>query len=90
MALSVVAVLYILAAAFNLYIPDTGVDHKALKKNPIYLIHEWNERFALSETLSYDVHRAAAPFVPDASTLVGSTASTSSEPAGYGCSGARR
>jgi MFS transporter, LPLT family, lysophospholipid transporter len=41
MALSVVAVLYILASIFNLYIPDTGVDHKALKKNPWFLIHEF-------------------------------------------------
>ncbi len=47
MALSVVAVLYILAALFNLYIPDTGVDHKALKKNPIFLIHEFNHCLSL-------------------------------------------
>jgi fibronectin type 3 domain-containing protein len=33
-------------------------------------------------TVRYDVHRAAAPFVPDASTLVGSTASTSYVDAG--------
>lgn len=47
MALSVVAVLYILAALFNLYVPDTGVDHKQLKKNPFYLIHEFNHCLAL-------------------------------------------
>lgn len=47
MALSVVAVLYIIAALFNLYIPDTGVEHKALKKNPIYLIHEFNHCLGL-------------------------------------------
>jgi len=47
MALTVVAVLYILAAIFNLYVPDTGVDHKPLKKNPIYLIHEFNHCLAL-------------------------------------------
>ncbi|MBL8429701.1 MAG: lysophospholipid transporter LplT [Dechloromonas sp.] len=47
MALSVIAVLYILAALFNLYIPDTGVDHKVLKKNPIYLIHEFNHCLGL-------------------------------------------
>ena len=47
MALSVVAVLYILAAAFNLYVPDTGVDHKVLKKNPWFLIHEFNHCLAL-------------------------------------------
>lgn len=42
MALSVIGILYLLAAAFNLYIPDTGVDHKPLKKNPLYLLHEFN------------------------------------------------
>ena len=42
MNLSIIAVLYLIAAAFNLYIPDTGVDHKPLKKNPIYLVHEFN------------------------------------------------
>lgn len=42
MALCFVACFYILAALFNLYIPDTGVDHKPLKKNPVYLIHEFN------------------------------------------------
>jgi MFS family permease len=47
MALSVVAVLYILAAIFNLYVPDTGVDHKVLKKNPWFLIHEFNHCLAL-------------------------------------------
>ena len=31
-----------MAAIFNLYVPDTGVDHKPLKKNPWYLIHEFN------------------------------------------------
>jgi MFS family permease len=33
--------LYLIAAIFNLYIPDTGVDHKAIKNNPFYLIHEF-------------------------------------------------
>ena len=47
MALTVVAVLYVLAAIFNLYVPDTGVDHKPLKKNPLYLIHEFNHCLAL-------------------------------------------
>lgn len=47
MALSVVAVLYILASLFNLYVPDTGVDHKPLKRNPFYLIHEFNHCLAL-------------------------------------------
>lgn len=42
MAISIIAVLYIIAAVINLYVPDTGVDHKPLKKNPWYLIHEFN------------------------------------------------
>lgn len=47
MALCVVAVFYLIAALFNLYIPDTGVDHKPLKKNPLYLLHEFNHCLAL-------------------------------------------
>jgi LPLT family lysophospholipid transporter-like MFS transporter len=33
--------LYLVAALFNMYIPDTGVDHKPLKNNPFYLLHEF-------------------------------------------------
>jgi MFS transporter, LPLT family, lysophospholipid transporter len=40
--LTIIGVLYLVAALFNLHIPDTGVDHKPLKRNPIYLIHEFN------------------------------------------------
>ena len=47
MALTVVGVLYIVAAIFNLYVPNTGVDHKQLKKNPFFLIHEFNHCLAL-------------------------------------------
>ncbi|HEX6733587.1 MAG TPA: lysophospholipid transporter LplT [Azonexus sp.] len=47
MAVAIVAVLYLLAALFNLYVPDTGVDHKPLKKNPIYLVHEFNHCLSL-------------------------------------------
>jgi len=42
MNLLIIGALYLIAAAFNLYVPDTGVDHKPLKKNPIYLLHEFN------------------------------------------------
>ena len=42
MTLVVIGALYLIAALFNLYIPDTGVDHKPLKRNPIYLFHEFN------------------------------------------------
>ncbi|WP_079433749.1 lysophospholipid transporter LplT [Zoogloea sp. LCSB751] len=42
MALCIVGLLYLTAALFNLKVPDTGVDHKALRKNPIYLLHDFN------------------------------------------------
>jgi MFS transporter, LPLT family, lysophospholipid transporter len=42
MSLLVIGLLYLVAALFNLYVPDTGVDHKPLKKNPVYLFHEFN------------------------------------------------
>jgi len=42
MALSVVGLLYLIAALFNLKVPDTGVDHKVLKTNPAYLLHDFN------------------------------------------------
>ena len=42
MSLCVVGLLYLTAALFNLKVPDTGVDHKALRKNPIYLLHDFN------------------------------------------------
>ena len=41
-ALCVIGALYVMAALFNLKVPDTGVDHKALKSNPLYLIHDFN------------------------------------------------
>jgi MFS transporter, LPLT family, lysophospholipid transporter len=47
MALCIVGVLYVLAACFNLYIPDTGVDHKTLKKNPFFLVHEFRHCMTL-------------------------------------------
>ena len=47
MALSIIGVFYIIASLFNLYVPDTGVDHKQLKSNPFYLIHEFNHCLSL-------------------------------------------
>ncbi|MFB0937140.1 MAG: lysophospholipid transporter LplT [Propionivibrio sp.] len=47
MALCFVAGFYILASVFNLYIPDTGVDHKVLHKNPWYLVREFNHCLVL-------------------------------------------
>ena len=47
MNLTIVGLLYLIAAAFNLHVPNTGVDHKPLKKNPIYLLHEFNHCLSL-------------------------------------------
>ena len=47
MALCFVAVFYIAASIFNLYIPDTGVDHRSLHMNPLYLIREFSHCLAL-------------------------------------------
>lgn len=42
MGIGIIGCIYLIAAAFNLYIPDTGVDHRILKKNPLYLLHDFN------------------------------------------------
>lgn len=47
MAVFIIGGLYVIAAIFNLYIPETDVDHKPLKKNPWYLIHEFNHCLVL-------------------------------------------
>lgn len=41
-AISVIAVFYILAGIFNLYVPNTGVDHKPVKRNPWFLIRDFS------------------------------------------------
>ncbi len=40
-AILVIAALYMIAAIFNLYIPDTGVDHREPSRNPLFLAHEF-------------------------------------------------
>jgi len=40
-AIAVIVVFYVIAAIFNLYIPDTGVDHRAPSRNPIFLVREF-------------------------------------------------
>ena len=47
MALCFVGLFYLLASIFNLYIPETGVDHRVLHKNPWYLIREFNHCLVL-------------------------------------------
>jgi LPLT family lysophospholipid transporter-like MFS transporter len=41
-AILLIVVFYAIAAVFNLYIPNTGVDHRAPSKNPLFLIHEFS------------------------------------------------
>jgi hypothetical protein len=41
MAIMFIVVFYTIAAVFNLYIPNTGVDHRQPSKNPFFLIHEF-------------------------------------------------
>jgi MFS family permease len=45
--IALIGLIYIVAAIINLYVPDTGVDHKPLKKNPLYLAHEFSHCVAL-------------------------------------------
>ncbi len=40
-AIVLIVVFYCLAALFNWFIPDTGVDHRIIHKNPLYLIREF-------------------------------------------------
>jgi MFS transporter, LPLT family, lysophospholipid transporter len=40
-AISVIAFVYVIAAIFNWYIPDTGVDHRVPSRNPFFLIREF-------------------------------------------------
>lgn len=40
-AISIIVMFYVIASIFNLYIPDTGVDHRVPSKNPIFLIREF-------------------------------------------------
>jgi hypothetical protein len=47
MSISIIGAIYVTAAIFNLFIPDTGVDHRMLKKNPLYLIHDFNHSLML-------------------------------------------
>jgi len=41
MAMLIITLFYAIAAAFNLYIPNTGVDHRQPSKNPVFLVHEF-------------------------------------------------
>ncbi|HTP99693.1 MAG TPA: lysophospholipid transporter LplT [Casimicrobiaceae bacterium] len=41
-AICVIAFIYVIAAIFNWFIPDTGVDRRVPSKNPMYLIREFS------------------------------------------------
>ncbi|HUW51500.1 MAG TPA: lysophospholipid transporter LplT [Sulfuricella sp.] len=47
MSIGIIGGIYLIAALFNLYIPDAGVDHRILKRNPLYLIHDFNHCLTL-------------------------------------------
>jgi MFS family permease len=40
-AIAVIVFFYVLAALFNWYIPDTGVDHRVPSRNPVFLFREF-------------------------------------------------
>jgi MFS family permease len=40
-AIAVITGLYVIAAIFNKFIPDTGVDHRIVSRNPVFLIREF-------------------------------------------------
>ena len=46
-AIVVIMAFYLVAAFFNWFIPDTGVDHRVPSKNPFYLIREFSHCVAL-------------------------------------------
>ncbi len=42
MAIAAIAFFYLLAAIFNIFVPNTGVDHKPVHRNPWYLIRDFS------------------------------------------------
>src|SRR6266498_2176822 len=46
-AIAVIMACYAIAALFNWYIPDTGVDRRVASKNPVFLIREFGHCCAL-------------------------------------------
>lgn len=40
-AIALIITFYVIAALFNSFIPDTGVDHRMVNKNPFFLIREF-------------------------------------------------
>ena len=46
-AICVIAIFYIIAAAFNLYIPDTGARYQKQESNPVHLLNQFANAFTL-------------------------------------------
>src|SRR5215470_10537187 len=46
-AISVIMLFYVIAAIFNCFIPNTGVDHRMVNRNPVYLIREFSHCVSL-------------------------------------------
>jgi MFS family permease len=46
-AIAVIMGIYVIAAIFNWFIPDTGVDHRIPSKNPLFLVREFSHCVAL-------------------------------------------
>ncbi|NTV94107.1 MAG: lysophospholipid transporter LplT [Thiobacillus sp.] len=40
-SMGAIAGLYLVAALFNLWVPDTGVDHRVLHRNPVFLMRDF-------------------------------------------------
>jgi MFS family permease len=40
-AIAIIMGIYVIAAIFNKFIPDTGVDHRIVSRNPLYLVREF-------------------------------------------------
>jgi MFS family permease len=47
LAITLIIVLYLIAALFNCYIPRVPIDHKPLSRNPIFLLKEFTHCFKL-------------------------------------------
>jgi LPLT family lysophospholipid transporter-like MFS transporter len=47
LAITIITAIYLVAAAFNLYIPKVAIDHKPLSRNPAYLLAEFIHCFRL-------------------------------------------
>src|SRR5688572_28214068 len=47
LAVGIILLFYLIAAIFNLYIPNVPLDHKLPKKNPLYVLHDFWHCFRL-------------------------------------------